>query len=112
MTWAKAVAGLGAMAMVAILIYGFAGGDFFAEGGQLVRMPWGIVSLVDLYVGFLLFALWILYREGFNVVATAWIAAVMVLGSLAICLYCLVALSRSGGSWKRFFHGRHADAIS
>jgi hypothetical protein len=38
--------------MTAVLIYGFTVGDFAMEGKQLLSMPWGIVSLVDLYVGF------------------------------------------------------------
>ena len=59
---AKWIAFLGVMAMGAVLIYAFAVGDFAAEGGQLTSMPWGIVSLVDLYVGFALFAMWIIYR--------------------------------------------------
>ena len=49
MTLGKIVAGLGALAMVAVLVYGFVAGDFTGEGGRLLAMPWGRVSLVDLY---------------------------------------------------------------
>ncbi len=108
MAQAKWVAALGALAMVAILVHGFVGGDFAAEGGQLLAMPWGRVSLVDLYVGFVLFSCWIVYRDGFSLASILWIAAVMVLGSLAICLYVLVTLQRSRSDWMVFFHGRHA----
>jgi len=48
MKLAKAIALLGLLAMTAALIYGFTVGDFAAEGGQILDMPWGIVSLVDL----------------------------------------------------------------
>ncbi len=52
---AKLIALVGLLAMTGILIYGFTSGDFAAEGAKLLTMPWGIVSLVDLYVGFALF---------------------------------------------------------
>ena len=60
---AKIIALLGLLAMTGILIYGFTVGDFAAEGSKLLAMPWGIVSLVDLYVGFALFSCWIVFRE-------------------------------------------------
>ena len=60
---AKLVALSCLLAMTAVLIYGFTVGDFSGEGQVLLSMPWGIVSLVDLYVGFILFSGWIIYRE-------------------------------------------------
>ena len=47
-----------------------------AEGTRLMAMPWGIVSLVDLYVGFALFSCWIVFRE------KAWLPSVIWVGSL------------------------------
>ncbi len=101
-----ALACLGAAAMTAVLVYGFVQGTFAVDGRQLLSMPWGIVSLVDLYVAFILFAAWILFREGGSLRSWAWIGAVMVLGSLAICLYVLVCARASRGDWSRFFLGR------
>jgi len=112
MTRAAVVAGLGALAMVVILVYGFVVGDFAGEGSRLLVMPWGRVSLVDLYVGFVLFSCWILFREGVTPRSAMWIAAVMVLGSLAISLYVLVALRSSREDWLVFFLGRHAKEAS
>lgn len=63
MKLAKIISLLGVLAMTAVLIYGFTVGDFSGEGSQLLSMPWGIVSLVDLYTGFVLFSGWIIYRE-------------------------------------------------
>ena len=45
------------------LIYGFGWGDFWEDGGALMDNPWGIVSLVDVYVGFFLFLGWVWIRE-------------------------------------------------
>jgi hypothetical protein len=102
------VTGLGAAAMAAVLIYGFAIGDFTAEGSRLLSMPWGIVSLVDLYVGFALFSCWILFREDSTPRALAWVLAVMVLGFFAASVYAFLALRRAAGEWRRFWMGKRA----
>lgn len=105
MKTAKLIALLGVLAMGGVLIYAFAVGDFAAEGSQLASMPWGIVSLVDLYVGFSLFAIWIVYREPIRWQAVIWIVLLMVLGFFIGSLYTLLALYRCEGDWDRFWHG-------
>ena len=105
---AKAMAWIGLLAMTSILVYGFTIGDFAVEGAKLLAMPWGIVSLVDLYVGFTLFSGWIVYRERSFVPALIWVILMMVLGFWAGSLYTLVALQTSGGDWKRFWQGKRA----
>lgn len=102
---AKFIALLGLLAMAGVLVYGFTVGDFSGEGQVLLAMPWGIVSLVDLYVGFALFSCWIAYRERSPVLATVWIVLMMVLGSFTASLYTLIALQTSGGDWRRFWMG-------
>jgi len=106
---AKAVALLGLLAMGGILIYGFTVGNFAQEGNVLLSMPWGIVSLVDLYVGFILFSGWIVYREKSLIRSIVWVALMMVLGFFTASLYTLIALQTSGGDWKRFWMGNRAD---
>jgi len=107
---ATILAGLGAIAMIAVIAYGVVVGDFGSNGRQLLSMPWGIVSLVDLYVFFLLVCGWILFRDGSTARSWLWILLVLTLGSLAICLYVLVILRSSGGDWRRFFMGRRLAA--
>ena len=108
MRLAKIISVLGMLAMTAVLIYGFTIGDFFAEGSQLASMPWGIVSLVDLYTGFILFSGWIIYREKYLPVAIVWTIAMMVLGFFAGSLYAFIALQTSGDDWRKFWLGKHA----
>ncbi len=105
---AKLIALAGLLAMTGILIYGFTVGDFAAEGAKLLAMPWGIVSLVDLYVGFALFSCWIVFREKALFPSVIWVILMMVLGFWAGALYTLIALQTSGGDWKRFWYGRRA----
>jgi hypothetical protein len=105
---AKLIALAGLLAMTGILIYGFTVGDFAAEGAKLLSMPWGIVSLVDLYVGFTLFSCWIVFREKTLLRSVIWVILMMVMGFWAGALYTLIALQTSGGDWKRFWYGRRA----
>ncbi len=108
MKTAKFISILGLLAMTAILIYGFTVGDFFTEGSQLIKMPWGIVSLVDLYTGFMLFSGWIIYREKSLPAAIIWTVAMLTLGFWAGSLYALLTLFRSNGDWHKFWLGKHA----
>jgi hypothetical protein len=105
----KLIALLGLLAMTGVLIYGFAVGDFAEEGKLLLSMPWGIVSLVDLYVGFILFSGWIVYRERSVARSIIWVVLMMILGFWTGSLYTLVALQSSGGDWRRFWMGQRSD---
>ena len=108
MKLAKLVSILGLLAMTAVLVNGFTRGDFFGEGGRLLAMPWGIVSLVDLYTGFALFSGWIIYRERSLPAAILWTIAMMTLGFFAGSLYAFLALQSSGNDWRKFWLGKHA----
>ena len=105
---AKIISALGLLAMTAALIYGFTVGDFGADGAELLKNPWGIVSMVDLYTGFILFSAWIVYREKSLVRAIFWVALMMVLGFFTASLYTLLALFASKGNWQTFWMGARA----
>ena len=100
---AKFISLLGLLAMTAALIYGFTAGDFLQDGAELLSNPWGIVSIVDLYVGFMLFSGWIIYREKSLGRAIIWVFFMMVLGFFTGALYTFIALQTSGGDWQRFW---------
>jgi hypothetical protein len=108
MKLAKAIALIGLLAMTGILIYGFTVGDFSGEGAILLTMPWGIVSLVDLYVGFTLFSMWIIYRERSAIRSIIWVVLMMILGFWTGALYTFVALQTSEGDWNKFWKGKSA----
>ncbi len=105
---AKFIALAGLLAMTGILIYGITVGNFSAEGARLLAMPWGIVSLVDLYVGFALFSCWIVFREKAVFLSIIWVILTMVLGFWAGALYTFIALQTSGGDWKHFWYGKRS----
>jgi hypothetical protein len=105
---AKVISFLGILAMTAVLFYGFTVGNFSGEGSKLLSMPWGIVSLVDLYTGFTLFSMWIIYREKSLPIAILWTIAMMTLGFFAGALYTFIALQSSENDWRKFWLGKHA----
>ena len=106
---AKMIAILGLLAMTGVLIYGFTVGDFGIDGSEIMRNPWGIVSLVDLYTGFILFSAWIIFREGLNLRSIIWVILMMVLGFFTASLYALIALYQSGGDWQKFWMGKRVN---
>lgn len=105
MKLAKFIAILGIFAMTAVLLYGFTQGNFSVDGEALLKNPWGVVSLVDLYTGFILFSGWIVYREKNPYIALLWVVLMMVLGFFTASLYTFLALVQSNQDWKKFWMG-------
>ena len=109
MKLAKVVAWLATIIMGLTLLYGFTQGDLSAEGGIITSIPWGIVSLIDVYVGFTLFSGWMVFRERSLALAIAWVILIMVLGSFIAGVYTLIAVYTYGGDWSRFWMGSRAE---
>ena len=107
MTTTRVISILGLLAMTGIIGYAFAVGNFGKEGAQLLAMPWGQVSMVDLYVGFIIFSMWIVYREEKLLNKIVWVVLMMTLGNWTSALYVLLALNASKGDWKKFFLGKN-----
>lgn len=108
---AKIIAWLGLFAMTAVLLNGFINGNFAEDGSALLANPWGLVSFIDLYVGFALFSVWIAFRETKVISAVLWILLMMVLGFFTGSLYMLIALYQSDGDWLTFFLGKRREAL-
>jgi hypothetical protein len=109
---AKLISLFGMLAMAAVLIYAFVEGDFLGEGRTILSMPWGIVSLVDLYVGFILFSCWIVFRERSAIRSIVWVFFMMTLGFFTASLYTFIALQTSAGDWQHFWYGNRLDSIN
>ena len=111
MRLAKVISLMGFIAMTGVLIYGFTVGNFRVDGAAILSNPWGIVSLVDLYVGFSLFSGWIIYREKSAFRAVIWVILMMILGFFTGSLYTFLALQKSGGDWRQFWMGCRAASV-
>lgn len=96
--------------MTAAITYGLVKGDFWGEGRVLMRMPWGVISVIDVYTGGALFAGWIAARERSVARTAGWVVAIFVLGNFATALYALIALRTSDGDATLFWLGPHARA--
>jgi hypothetical protein len=94
--------------MTAAVTYGLVAGDFWGEGRVIMRLPWGVISVIDVYAGGALFAGWIAARERSVLRTTGWVVAIFVLGNVATSLYALIALRTSGGDATLFWLGPHA----
>jgi len=101
----KIAAWIGAIVMAGMIIFSIVTGDFIVDGGALLSNVWGQMSMVDLYVGFLLFYLWILRREKKVLPKIVWFILLMVTGSLATALYILKAAYESKTETE-FFLGK------
>jgi len=110
MNIAKVITLIGLAVMSVAIVYALVAGDFSTEGAWIGSHPWGQVSLADLYVGFTLFSMWIVYREKSLARSTTWIVLMMTLGNWTASLYALLALYSSGGDWQRFWMGNHVKA--
>jgi hypothetical protein len=91
--------------MSAALAWGFTTGEFWREGAILTSLPWGIVSIIDVYTGGALFAGWIAYRERSISRTALWVLLIIVLGQWSTSLYVLLALASSDGDVQRFWMG-------
>ena len=101
----QAISLVGTILMTISLANGFINGDIISEGADLLRIPWGIVSFVDLYVGFALFSIWIVFREKSPLSAIFWVLLMMVLGFFTGALYTFIAARKSEGDWRKFWFG-------
>ena len=81
--------------MAGAIAYGFANGEFGNNASAIWALPWGKVSLIDLYAGLALFGGWIWLRETSRTRTILWWVALAVLGNLAAGAYLAVALLRA-----------------
>ena len=70
------------LVLTALIIWAVRAGGFSAAGDWLTGEPWGIVTLTDLYFGFVLSALVIAATERRWLPALLWIAPIFVLGNI------------------------------
>lgn len=104
--WSLAI--IGSIAMTVVIAHGFIHGNFRQEGRWLLDHPWGRVTLVDLYLGFLLFGGWVFQRERDKRVAAAWLVGLLLLGHLTAAVYVIRALMQSRGKSGSFWMGVNA----
>jgi Protein of unknown function (DUF1475). len=63
-------------------------------GSALLANPWGVMTLLDAYFGFLTFFVWVAWQQRSNAARILWFALIMALGNIAMSFYVLVRLFR------------------
>jgi hypothetical protein len=67
-------------------------GSLFDQGGVLLTLPWGVVTLVDLYVGFAFTAIIIMLAERTWLAGVLWALPILVLGNVWAAVWLLIRL--------------------
>ena len=92
----RVLAPVGALALAWPIAAAFAAGaPLGAEGGEILALAWGVVTMVDLGIALVLGWAWIAWREAAPLRAVVWAAVVTVTGSVGICVYLAVAARRA-----------------
>jgi len=91
----RLVAAAACAMMTSTIVAAFSVASFTEEGGLLLELAWGRVTLIDIYLAFLLGWLWIAWRERSPLRAALWAVATVVTGSVALFAYLLGASLRA-----------------
>lgn len=67
---------------------------FWETPQSVVGHPWFIATLVDTYLAFFTYWLWVAYKERSNFVRVAWLLGIFALGNIAMAAYALIQLWR------------------
>ena len=105
------VAWTGLITLSASLVYAVMEGNFSSDGQRLLENPWGLATLVDVYVGFALFSCWIVWREARVEMALAWICLLLVGGNIISTIYVLLAAYANRENTTAFWMGAHRGSL-
>lgn len=83
----------------ALIVWALFQGDFSEAGRWLSTDPWGIVTLADLYFGFLMFAVIIVLVER-NRQALFWIIPIPFLGNVWVVIWFVMRLPRIARAFR------------
>ncbi len=106
MTITKLISYVISVSMIGVIIW--AQNQVSLFDSPIPDLPWGIVSLVDLYGGFILVSIWIAYKESL-LSSAVWIFFVMVLGNLTTAIYVIYSINKSNGDIVSFFTGKRIN---
>lgn len=75
----------------------------FQAGRGLWPDPWFLTTLLDAYLGFLIFYVWVAYKERTALSRILWFLSIMALGNMAAAFYVLLQLRklRSVDPWEK-----------
>ena len=83
----------------------------FAVPREVATHPWFIATLFDAYWGFITFYVWVAYKETSWLARSTWFIAILLLGNIAMAVYCLSELFRPSMDrpLREILTTRHSD---
>ena len=76
-----------AAGLFATIVWAGMNANFRESFGRIIADPWGVVSLVDLYIGFIIAAVVIVIFERKKSVAALWVVPVFFLGNIVTAIW-------------------------
>lgn len=92
---ARGIIGLLGLVLTASIFWAGSKADIFKSFGLITADPWGVVTLIDLYLGFVIAAFIIFVAEGRRAAALLWIIPIFFLGNVVVALWFVLR----GGRW-------------
>jgi hypothetical protein len=87
MSFARGLIIAGAVLLSGLIIWAGLSAPFWASFAAITAMPWGVVTLVDLYLGFICAAILVVILEQNRVAVLLIIALIFVLGNVVTALW-------------------------
>ncbi|MBD3155568.1 MAG: DUF1475 domain-containing protein [Candidatus Aenigmarchaeota archaeon] len=78
--------------MVSMITWGIFSGNWGRAVSYIREEPWLLVTVVDIYISFFVFYVWVFYREENIFSRIIWFLSIVFTGSVAITLYILIQL--------------------
>ncbi len=93
--------GLCAAGFVGLVVWAIGTASFGASFDRILADPWGLVTLADLYLGFLIAAVIIWFFEADRRMALLWVVPIFFLGNAVTAIWLVLRLPeivrRAGG---------------
>ena len=91
------------LAMITVTFWASLDRSVFQAGRGLWPDPWFLTTLIDAYLGFLIFYVWVAYKERTTLSRILWFLLIMPLGNMAAAFYVLLQLRKlwPGERWEK-----------
>lgn len=101
---------VGVVVLLASILWAMNTASLVADLRVMTDLSWGAVTLIDLYLGLLVFAGWAVYCEKGKAARIAWPISFMLLGNLAVGIYVIwrFQLALRANNVAVFFQGHRA----
>jgi hypothetical protein len=98
--------------LLGAIIYGVVAKDIMAEGNMMLGIYWGQFTFIDIYIAFIAFYLWVVFREKSILKSIIWFVLIMLGGSMSIMLYLFLAVRGCSLSWSKLIAGKRLEDLN